>query len=66
MSLAQKHNFKKIMIMRNSRNDGNWSIVNKIVFKSDKKYGYAYGHIHYANGKKYNGSIPCASTYAWQ
>lgn len=66
MSLAQKHNFKKIMIMRNSWNNGNWCIVNKVVFKPDKKYGYAYGHIHYANGNKSNGSIPCAGTYAWR
>lgn len=66
MSLAQKHNFKKIMIMRNSWNTGNWCIVNKVVFKPDKKYGYAYGHIHYANGNKCNGSIPCAGTYAWR
>lgn len=66
MGLAKKHNFKKIMIMRNSWNNGNWCIVNKVVFKPDKKYGYAYGHIHYANGNKSNGSIPCAGTYAWR
>ena len=66
MNLAQKLNFKKIMIMRNSWNTGNWCIVNKVVFKPDKKYGYAYGHIHYANGNKSDGSIPCAGTYAWR
>ncbi len=66
MSLAKKHNFKKIMIMRNSWNNGNWCIVNKVVLKSDEKYGYTYGHIHYANGNKSNGSIPCAGTYVWR
>ena len=66
MSLTRKHNFKKIMIMRNSWDNGNWCIVNKVVFKPDKKYGYAYGHIHYVNGNKSNGSIPCAGTYAWR
>ena len=66
MSLAKMHNFKKIMIMRNSWNNGNWYIVNKVVFKTDEKYGYAYEHIHYANGSKSNGSIPCAGTYAWR
>lgn len=66
MSLAKKHNLKKIMIMRNSWNDGNWCIVNKVVFKSDGKYGWAYGHIHYKDGNKINGEIPCAGTYAWR
>lgn len=66
MNLAKKYNFKKIMIMRNSWNNGNWCIVNKVVFKPDGKYGYAFGHIHYNNGNKSNGSIPCAGTYAWR
>lgn len=66
MSLARKHNFKKIMIMRNSWGYGNWCIVNKVVFNRDKKYGHAYGHIHYSNGDTSNGSIPCAGTYAWR
>lgn len=66
ISLARKNNFKKIMIMRNSWNEGNWCIVNKIKIKPDGKYGYAFGHIQYANGNKKNGSIPCAGTYAWR
>lgn len=66
MSLAKKNNLKKIMIMRNSWSDGNWCIVNKVVFKSDGVYGYAFGHIHYRNGNVENGRIPCAGTYAWR
>ena len=57
LNLARKHNFKKIMIMRNSWNTGNWCIVNKIVVKPGGKYAYATGHIHYANGNKTNGTI---------
>ena len=30
LSLARKSNFKKIMIMRDSWNAGNWCIVNRI------------------------------------
>lgn len=66
MSLAKKHDLKKIMIMRNSWSNGNWCIVNKFVFKPDGKYGFAYGHIHYKDGNTSNGSIPCAGTYAWR
>ena len=66
ISLAKQYNFRKIMIMRNSWNNGNWCIVNKVIIKPDNKYGYAYGHIHYANGNKENGAIPCAGTYAWR
>lgn len=66
ISLAKKSNYKKIMIMRNSWDKGNWCIVNKIVIKPDKKYGYAYGHIQYADGNIKNGSIPGAGTYAWR
>ena len=66
MSLAKKHGLKKIMIMRNSWGDGSWCIVNKVVFKPDEKYGYAYGHIRYSNGNKSNGSIPSAGTYSWR
>ena len=66
MNLAKESGFKKIMIMRNSWGKGNWCIVNKVVFKPDGKYGYAYGHIHYSNGNTSNGSIPCAGTYAWR
>ena len=31
IALARSVNFKKIMIMRNSWNTGNWAIVNKII-----------------------------------
>lgn len=37
-----------------------------MVIKPDGKYGYAYGHIHYANGNKENGLISGAGTYAWR
>ena len=50
ISLARKSNFKKIMIMRDSWGNGNWAIVNKVTIKPDGKYGFAFGHIHYANG----------------
>ena len=66
ISLAKKSNYKKIMIMRNSWNNGNWCIVNKIIIQPNGIYGLAYGHIHYANGNKVNGSISCAGTYAWR
>ena len=66
MALAKASGYKKIMIMRNSWNNGNWCIVNKVILKPDGKYGYAYGHIHYADGNKFNGSIPCAGTFAWR
>ncbi len=66
MNLAKKYNFKKIMIMRDSWNNGNWCIVNKVVFKPDENYGFAYGHIHYKDGNKVNGAITCAGTYAWR
>lgn len=52
MSLAKKHKFKKIMLMRNSWNIDNWCIVKKDVFKPDEKYGFAYGHIHYKDVNK--------------
>ena len=38
----------------------------KVVFQSDGKYGCAYGHIHYKDGNKINGSIPGAGTYSWR
>lgn len=66
ISLAKKHNYKKIMIMRNSWNKGNWCIVNKVIVNKDGKYGDAIGHIHYADGNKENGYISCAGTYAWR
>ena len=52
--------------MRDSWNEGNWCIVNKIKIKPGGKYGYAFGHIQYANGNKEKGNIPCAGTYAWR
>lgn len=66
ISLAKKSNYKKIMIVRDSWGKGNWCIVNKVIIKPDGKYGFAIGHIHYANGNKTNGNIPCAGTYAWK
>lgn len=66
MALAKKHGLKKIMIMRNSWSFGNWCIVNKVVFKPDGKYGFAYGFTKYANGNKVSGKIACAGTYAWR
>lgn len=66
MALAKQSNYKKIMIMRNSWGQGNWCIVNKVVLKPDGVYGFAYGHIHYANGNTSNGNIQCAGTYAWR
>lgn len=66
MSLAKKSGYKKIMIMRNSWNFGNWCIVNKVVLKPDGIYGFAYGHTHYKSGECFNGKIDCAGTYAWR
>ena len=66
IALAKKSNYKKIMIIRDSWENGNWCIVNKIVIKPDGKYGYAYGHIHYTNGNTKNGNISCAGTYTWR
>ena len=66
MSLAKQSNYKKIMIMRNSWGRGNWCIVNKVILKPDGVYGSAYGHIQYADGNKFDGSIPCAGCYSWR
>lgn len=66
MTLAKESNYKKIMVVRDSWGKGNWCIVNKVVLKPDGVYGFAYGHIQYANGSKSNGSIQCAGTYAWK
>ena len=35
LSLAKKSNFKKIMIMRDSWNAGNWCIVNRIKIRAN-------------------------------
>lgn len=40
ISLARKSNLKKIMIMRDSWENGNWAIVNKVTIKSDGKKEY--------------------------
>lgn len=66
MSLAKQAGYKKIMVMRDSWNDGNWAIINSVRLKPDGKYGFASGHIHYANGNTCNGSIPCAGCYSWR
>ena len=66
MSLAKKAGYKKIMVMRNSWGQVNWAIVNSVTFKPDGKYGFASGHIHYANGNTSNGNIQCAGNYSWR
>ncbi|OJF94683.1 hypothetical protein [Alkalibacterium sp. 20] len=66
MNLAKKHDLKKIMIMKDSWCEGSWCIVDKVKFKPDSKYGFAYGRIQYKNGKTSNGSIPSAGTYSWR
>ena len=66
ITLAKNHNLKKIMIMKNSWNQGNWCIINKIAIKPDGKYGYAWGYTRYANGNTTNGKIDGAGTYAWR
>ena len=66
MSLAKKAGYKKIMVMRNSWGQENWAIVNSVTLKPDGKYGFASGHIHYANGHTSNGNIQCAGNYSWR
>ena len=66
MSLAKKAGYKKIMVMRNSWGQGHWAIVNSVTLKPDGKYGFASGHIHYANGNTSNGNIQCAGNYSWR
>ena len=66
LSLAIKSNFKKIMIIRDSWNAGNWCIVNSIEIKPDGKYCRPYGHIKYANGDTFNGYLPAVNTYSWK
>ena len=66
MSLAKKAGYKKIMVMRNSWGQGNWAIVNSVTLKPDGKYGFAPGHIHYADGNTTNGTIYCAGNYSWR
>lgn len=65
-NLCRENNFKKIMVIRNSWEYGNWCIVNKVIFKEDKRYCNACGHINYKNGNKINGLIEGASTYSWK
>ena len=52
LSLARKSNFKKIMIIRDSWNTGNWYIVNSIEIKPDGEHCKPYGYIKYANNKQ--------------
>ena len=66
MALAKKAGYKKIMVMRNSWGPGSWAIVNSVTLKSDGKYSFASGHIHYANGNTSNGNIHCAGNYSWR
>jgi len=64
--LAKKSNFKKIMIMRDSWNAGNWCIVNAIRIIPNAKYCNPYGYIKYANGNTFNGYLPADNTYSWK
>lgn len=66
MALSKKADYKKIMIMRDSWSYGNWAIVNSVTLKPDGKYGFASGHIHYADGNTKNGNIECAGCYSWR
>lgn len=66
LSLARKSNFKKIMIMRDSWNAGNWCIVNTIKIRHDGKHCNPYGYIKYANGNTFRGYLPADNTYSWK
>ena len=66
LSLAKKSNFKKIMIMRDSWNAGNWCIVNRIKIRANGKECNAYGYIKYADGNTFNGYLPANNTYSWK
>ncbi len=65
-NLAREHNLKKIMVVKSTWGYGNWCIVNKVAFKPDGKYGFAYGHVNYSDGNKTNGKIPNAGVYKWR
>ena len=49
LALARKSNFKKIMIIRDSWNTGNWCIVNSIEIKPDGEQCKPSGYIKYSN-----------------
>ena len=66
MALAKKAGYKKIMVIHNSWGQGSWAIVNSVTLKSDGRYGFASGHIHYSNGNTSNGNIQCAGNYSWR
>ncbi len=66
LSLVRESNFKKIMIMRDSWNTGNWCIVNSIEINPDGEHCKTYGYIKYANGNTFNGYIPASNTYSWK
>jgi len=65
MNLAKNHNFKKIMVMRNTWKFGSWCIVNRVHFAEDG-YGSAWGYTHYSNGHTDMGEIICAGNYVWK
>ena len=52
LALARKSNFKKIMIIRDSWNTGNWCIVNSIEIKPDGEHCKPYGYIKYYNEQR--------------
>ena len=66
LSLARKSNYKKIMIIRDSWNTGNWCIVNSIKIKPDGEHCIPYGYIKYSNGNTFNGYLPVSNTYSWK
>ncbi len=66
LSLAKKSNFKKIMIMRDSWNAGNWCIVNTIKIRPNGKHCNPYGYIKYVNGNTFNGYLSADNTYSWK
>lgn len=65
MNLAKQNGFKKIMVMRDRWNYGNWCIVNSVKIKSNG-YGSADGFIQYADGNRKYGNISCAGCYTWR
>ena len=66
LSLVRESNFKKIMIIRDSWNAGNWCIVNSIEIKTDGEHCKPYGYIKYTNGNTFNGYLPASNTYSWK
>lgn len=66
LALARKSNFKKIIIIRDSWNTGNWCIVNSIEIKPDGEHCKPYGYIKYSNGNTFKGYLPADNTYSWK